>query len=162
MMKSIRTFSNPLSEIEKERKERENNKSNSRNEIEKERLKRGVQKYKTQRQKRDEEDRRLADASASDSTTTDQESSGMSKGEKLLKIYETMGGDPFSFFKAPPAPVFQSRDLIGEIKEKNESLRRSGAAQKMFPMYYEKMGAKQGKFVTTKCKLGKNKKTRIY
>lgn len=159
MMKSITPFYNPLSEIEKERK---NKRSNSRSEIEKERLKRGVLKYKTQRQKRDEEDRRLADASASDSTTTDQESSGMSKGEKLLKIYETMGGDPFSFFKAPPAPVFQSRDLIGEIKEKNESLRRSGAAQKMFPMYYEKMGAKQGKFVTTKCKLGKNKKTRIY
>jgi hypothetical protein len=159
MMKSITPFYNPLSEIEKERK---NKRSNSRSEIEKERLKRGVLKYKTQRQKRDEEDRRLADASASDSTTTDQESSGMSKGEKLLKIYETMGGDPFSFFKAPPAPVFQSRDLIGEIKEKNESLRRSGAAQKMFPMYYEKMGAKQGKFVKTKCKLGKNKKTRIY
>ena len=159
MMKSIRTFSNPLSEIEKERKERENNKSNSRNEIEKERLKRGVQKYKTQRQKRDEEDRSVADSSASPSTTTEQ---GLSKGDKLLKIYETMGGDPFAFFKAPPAPVFQSRDLLGEIKEKNESLRRSGAAQKMFPMYYEKMGAKQGKFVTTKCKLGKNKKTRIY
>ena len=159
MMKSIRTFSNPLSEIEKERKERENNKSNSRNEIEKERLKRGVLKYKTQRQKRDEEDRRVADSSASPSTTTEQ---GLSKGDKLLKIYETMGGDPFAFFKAPPAPVFQSRDLLGEIKEKNESLRRSGAAQKMFPMYYEKMGAKQGKFVTTKCKLGKNKKTRIY
>ena len=159
MMKSIRTFSNPLSEIEKERKERENNKSNSRNEIEKERLKRGVQKYKTQRQKRDEEDRRVADSSASPSTTTEQ---GLSKGDKLLKIYETMGGDPFAFFKAPPAPVFQSRDLIGEIKEKNESLRRSGAAQKMFPMYYEKIGAKQGKFVKAKCKLGKNKKTRIY
>ena len=159
MMKSIRTFSNPLSEIEKERKERENNKSNSRNEIEKERLKRGVQKYKTQRQKRDEEDRRVADTSASPSTTTEQ---GLSKGDKLLKIYETMGGDPFAFFKAPPAPVFQSRDLLGEIKEKNESLRRSGAAQKMFPMYYEKIGAKQGKFVKAKCKLGKNKKTRIY
>ena len=159
MMKSIRTFSNPLSEIEKERKERENNKSNSRNEIEKERLKRGVQKYKTQRQKRDEEDRRVADSSASPSTTTEQ---GLSKGDKLLKIYETMGGDPFAFFKAPPAPVFQSRDLLGEIKEKNESLRRSGAAQKMFPMYYEKIGAKQGKFVKAKRKLGKNKKTRIY
>ena len=159
MMKSIRTFSNPLSEIEKERKERENNKSNSRNEIEKERLKRGVQKYKTQRQKRDEEARRVADSSASPSTTTEQ---GLSKGDKLLKIYETMGGDPFAFFKAPPAPVFQSRDLLGEIKEKNESLRRSGAAQKMFPMYYEKIGAKQGKFVKAKCKLGKNKKTRIY
>ena len=159
MMKSIRTFSNPLSEIEKERKERENNKSNSRNEIEKERLKRGVQKYKTQRQKRDEEDRRGADSSATPSVTTEQ---GSSKGEKLLKIYETMGGDPFAFFKDPPAPVFQSRDLIGEIKEKNESLRRSGAAQKMFPMYYEKIGAKQGKFVKAKCKLGKNKKTRIY
>ena len=159
MMKSIRTFSNPLSEIEKERKERENNKSNSRNEIEKERLKRGVQKYKAQRQKRDEEDRRVADSSASPSTTTEQ---GLSKGDKLLKIYETMGGDPFAFFKAPPAPVFQSRDLLGEIKEKNESLRRSGAAQKMFPMYYEKIGAKQGKFVKAKCKLGKNKKTRIY
>ena len=159
MMKSIRTFSNPLSEIEKERKERENNKSNSRNEIEKERLKRGVQKYKTQRQKRDEEDRSVADSSASPSTTTEQ---GLSKGDKLLKIYETMGGDPFAFFKAPPAPVFQSRDLLGEIKEKNESLRRSGAAQKMFPMYYEKIGAKQGKFVKAKCKLGKNKKTRIY
>ena len=159
MMKSIRTFSNPLSEIEKERKERENNKSNSRNEIEKERLKRGVQKYKTQRQKRDEEDRRVADSSASPSTTTEQ---GLSKGDKLLKIYETMGGDPFAFFKAPPAPVFQSRDLLGEIKEKNESLRRTGAAQKMFPMYYEKIGAKQGKFVKAKCKLGKNKKTRIY
>ena len=159
MMKSIRTFSNPLSEIEKERKERENNKSNSRNEIEKERLKRGVQKYKTQRQKRDEEDRRVADSSSSPSTTTEQ---GLSKGDKLLKIYETMGGDPFAFFKAPPAPVFQSRDLLGEIKEKNESLRRSGAAQKMFPMYYEKIGAKQGKFVKAKCKLGKNKKTRIY
>ena len=159
MMKSIRTFSNPLSEIEKERKEIENNKSNSRNEIEKERLKRGVQKYKTQRQKRDEEDRRVADSSASPSTTTEQ---GLSKGDKLLKIYETMGGDPFAFFKAPPAPVFQSRDLLGEIKEKNESLRRSGAAQKMFPMYYEKIGAKQGKFVKAKCKLGKNKKTRIY
>ena len=159
MMKSIRTLSNPLSEIEKERKERENNKSNSRNEIEKERLKRGVQKYKTQRQKRDEEDRSVADSSASPSTTTEQ---GLSKGDKLLKIYETMGGDPFAFFKAPPAPVFQSRDLLGEIKEKNESLRRSGAAQKMFPMYYEKIGAKQGKFVKAKCKLGKNKKTRIY
>ena len=159
MMKSIRTFSNPLSEIEKERKERENNKSNSRNEIEKERLKRGVLKYKTQRQKRDEEDRRVADSSASPSTTTEQ---GLSKGDKLLKIYETMGGDPFAIFKDPPAPVFQSRDLIGEIKEKNESLRRSGAAQKMFPMYYEKIGAKQGKFVKAKCKLGKNKKTRIY
>ena len=159
MMKSIRTFSNPLSEIEKERKERENNKSNSRNEIEKERLKRGVQKYKTQRQKRDEEDRRVADSSASPSTTTEQ---GLSKGDKLLKIYETMGGDPFAFFKAPPAPVFQSRDLLGEIKEKNESLRRSWAAQKMFPMYYEKIGAKQGKFVKAKCKLWKNKKTRIY
>ena len=159
MMKSIRTFSNPLSEIEKERKERENKKSNSRNEIEKERLKRGVLKYKTQRQKRDEEDRSVADSSASPSTTTEQ---GLSKGDKLLKIYETMGGDPFAFFKAPPAPVFQSRDLLGEIKEKNESLRRSGAAQKMFPMYYEKIGAKQGKFVKAKCKLGKNKKTRIY
>ena len=159
MMKSIRTLSNPMNEIEKERKERENNKSNSRNEIEKERLKRGVQKYKTQRQKRDEEDRRVADSSASPSTTTEQ---GLSKGDKLLKIYETMGGDPFAFFKAPPAPVFQSRDLLGEIKEKNESLRRSGAAQKMFPMYYEKIGAKQGKFVKAKCKLGKNKKTRIY
>ena len=113
MMKSIRTLSNPMNEIEKERKERENNKSNSRNEIEKERLKRGVQKYKTQRQKRDEEDRRVADSSASPSTTTEQ---GLSKGDKLLKIYETMGGDPFAFFKAPPAPVFQSRDLLGEIK----------------------------------------------
>jgi len=131
-------------------------------EREKKRRQDEVLKYKTQRQKRDEEDRRLADASASDSTTTDQESSGMSKGEKLLKIYETMGGDPFAFFKAPPAPVFQSRDLIGEIKEKNESLRRSGASQKMFPMYYEKIGAKQGTFVKSKCKLGKNKKTRIY
>ena len=156
MMKSIRPFYNPLSEIEKER---ENKKSNSRSEIEKERLKRGVQKYKTQRQKRDEEDRRVADSSASPSTTTEQ---GLSKGDKLLKIYETMGGDPFAFFKAPPAPVFQSRDLLGEIKEKNESLRRSGAAQKMFPMYYEKIGANQGKFVKAKCKLGKNKKTRIY
>ena len=156
MMKSIRPFYNPLSEIEKER---ENKKSNSRSEIEKERLKRGVQKYKTQRQKRDEEDRRVADSSATPSVTTEQ---GSSKGEKLLKIYETMGGDPFAFFKAPPAPVFQSRDFIGEIKEKNESLRRSGAAQKMFPMYYEKIGAKQGKFVKAKCKLGKNKKTRIY
>ena len=131
-------------------------------EREKKRRQDEVLKYKTQRQKRDEEDRRLADASASDSTTTDQESSGMSKGEKLLKIYETMGGDPFAFFKAPPAPVFQSRDLISEIKEKNESLRRSGASQKMFPMYYEKIGAKQGTFVKSKCKLGKNKKTRIY
>ena len=156
MMKSISPFYNPLSEIEKER---ENKKSNSRSEIEKERLKRGVQKYKTQRQKRDEEDRRVADSSATPSVTTEQ---GSSKGEKLLKIYETMGGDPFAFFKDPPAPVFQSRDLIGEIKEKNESLRRSGAAQKMFPMYYEKIGAKQGKFVKAKCKLGKNKKTRIY
>jgi hypothetical protein len=150
MMKSIRPFYNSLSEIEKERKEREKKKREDE-----------VLKYKTQRQKRDEEDR-LTDASATPSVTTDQESSEMSKGEKLLKIYETMGGDPFSFFKAPPAPVFQSRDLIGEIKEKNESLRRSGAAQKMFPMYYEKIGAKQGKFVKAKCKLGKNKKTRIY
>ncbi len=157
MMKSIRPFYNSLSEIEKERK---NKRSNSRSEIEKERLKRGVLKYKTQRQKRDEEDR-LTDSSATPSVTTDQESSGMSKGEKLLKIYETMGGDPFAFFKEPPAPVFQSRDLIGEIKEKNESLRRSGATQKMFPMYFEKIGAKKGKFVKTKCKLGKNKKTRI-
>ena len=134
------------------------------NEEEREKKKRQdeVLKYKTQRQKRDEEDRRVADSSATPSVTTDQESSGMSKGEKLLKIYETMGGDPFAFFKEPPAPVFQSRDLIGEIKEKNESLRRSGATQKMFPMYYEKIGAKQGKFVKTKCKLGKNKKTRIY
>ena len=148
MMKSIRTLSNPMNEIEKERKEREKKKRQDE-----------VLKYKTQRQKRDEEDRRVADSSATPSVTTEQ---GSSKGEKLLKIYETMGGDPFAFFKDPPAPVFQSRDLIGEIKEKNESLRRSGAAQKMFPMYYEKMGAKQGKFVTTKCKLGKNKKTRIY
>jgi len=134
------------------------------NEAEREKRKRQeeVIKYKTERQKRDEEDRRVADASASDSTTTDQEPSGMTKGQKLLKLYETMGGDPFAFFKEPPAPVFQGRDLIGEIKEKNESLRRSGASQKMFPMYYEKMGAKQGKFVKAKCKLGKNKKTRIY
>jgi len=131
------------------------------NEEEREKKKRQdeVLKYKTQRQKRDEEDRRVADSSATPSVTTEQ---GSSKGEKLLKIYETMGGDPFAFFKDPPAPVFQSRDLIGEIKEKNESLRRSGAAQKMFPMYYEKIGAKQGKFVKAKCKLGKNKKTRIY
>ena len=148
MMKSIRTLSNPMNEIEKERKEREKKKRQDE-----------VLKYKTQRQKRDEEDRRVADSSATPSVTTEQ---GSSKGEKLLKIYETMGGDPFAFFKDPPAPVFQSRDLIGEIKEKNEALRRSGAAQKMFPMYYEKMGAKQGKFVKAKCKLGKNKKTRIY
>lgn len=148
MMKSIRTLSNPMNEIEKERKEREKKKRQDE-----------VLKYKTQRQKRDEEDRRVADSSATPSVTTEQ---GSSKGEKLLKIYETMGGDPFAFFKDPPAPVFQSRDLIGEIKEKNESLRRSGAAQKMFPMYYEKIGANQGKFVKAKCKLGKNKKTRIY
>ena len=148
MMKSIRTLSNPMNEIEKERKEREKKKRQDE-----------VLKYKTQRQKRDEEDRRVADSSATPSVTTEQ---GSSKGEKLLKIYETMGGDPFAFFKDPPAPVFQSRDLIGEIKEKNEALRRSGAAQKMFPMYYEKIGAKQGKFVKAKCKLGKNKKTRIY
>ena len=148
MMKSIRTLSNPMNEIEKERKEREKKKRQDE-----------VLKYKTQRQKRDEEDRRVADSSATPSVTTEQ---GSSKGEKLLKIYETMGGDPFAFFKDPPAPVFQSRDLIGEIKAKNESLRRSGAAQKMFPMYYEKIGAKQGKFVKAKCKLGKNKKTRIY
>ena len=148
MMKSIRTLSNPMNEIEKERKEREKKKRQDE-----------VLKYKTQRQKRDEEDRRVADSSATPSVTTEQ---GSSKGEKLLKIYETMGGDPFAFFKDPPAPVFQSRDLIGEIKEKNESLRRSGAAQKMFPMYNEKIGAKQGKFVKAKCKLGKNKKTRIY
>ena len=148
MMKSIRTLSNPMNEIEKERKEREKKKRQDE-----------VLKYKTQRQKRDEEERRVADSSATPSVTTEQ---GSSKGEKLLKIYETMGGDPFAFFKDPPAPVFQSRDLIGEIKEKNESLRRSGAAQKMFPMYYEKIGAKQGKFVKAKCKLGKNKKTRIY
>ena len=148
MMKSIRTLSNPMNEIEKERKEREKKKRQDE-----------VHKYKTQRQKRDEEDRRVADSSATPSVTTEQ---GSSKGEKLLKIYETMGGDPFAFFKDPPAPVFQSRDLIGEIKEKNEALRRSGAAQKMFPMYYEKIGAKQGKFVKAKCKLGKNKKTRIY
>ena len=148
MMKSIRTLSNPMNEIEKERKEREKKKRQDE-----------VLKYKTQRQKRDEEDRRVADSSATPSVTTEQ---GSSKGEKLLKIYETQGGDPFAFFKDPPAPVFQSRDLIGEIKEKNESLRRSGAAQKMFPMYYEKIGAKQGKFVKAKCKLGKNKKTRIY
>ena len=148
MMKSIRTLSNPMNEIEKERKEREKKKRQDE-----------VLKYKTQRQKRDEEDRRVADSSATPSVTTEQ---GSSKSEKLLKIYETMGGDPFAFFKDPPAPVFQSRDLIGEIKEKNESLRRSGAAQKMFPMYYEKIGAKQGKFVKAKCKLGKNKKTRIY
>ena len=148
MMKSIRTLSNPMNEIEKERKEREKKKRQDE-----------VLKYKTQRQKRDEEDRRVADSSATPSVTTEQ---GSSKGEKLLKIYETMGGDPFAFFKDPPAPVFQSRDLIGEIKEKNESLRRSGAAQKMFPMYYEKIVAKQGKFVKAKCKLGKNKKTRIY
>ena len=148
MMKSIRTLSNPMNEIEKERKEREKKKRQDE-----------VLKYRTQRQKRDEEDRRVADSSATPSVTTEQ---GSSKGEKLLKIYETMGGDPFAFFKDPPAPVFQSRDLIGEIKEKNESLRRSGAAQKMFPMYYEKIGAKQGKFVKAKCKLGKNKKTRIY
>ena len=148
MMKSIRTLSNPMNEIEKERKEREKKKRQDE-----------VLKYKTQRQKRDEEDRRVADSSATPSVTTEQ---GSSKSEKLLKIYESMGGDPFAFFKDPPAPVFQSRDLIGEIKEKNESLRRSGAAQKMFPMYYEKIGAKQGKFVKAKCKLGKNKKTRIY
>ena len=148
MMKSIRTLSNPMNEIEKERKEREKKKRQDE-----------VLKYKTQRQKRDEEDRRVADSSATPSVTTEQ---GSSKGEKLLKIYETMGGDHFAFFKDPPATVFQSRDLIGEIKEKNESLRRSGAAQKMFPMYYEKIGAKQGKFVKAKCKLGKNKKTRIY
>ena len=72
MMKSIRPFYNPLSEIEKER---ENKKSNSRSEIEKERLKRGVQKYKTQRQKRDEEDRRVAESSATPSVTTEQGSS---------------------------------------------------------------------------------------
>ena len=85
----------------------------------------------------------------------------MSFGERALKTYEILGGDPFGAFKAPPAPSFSTPDLLSEIRAKNETLRQQGAMQKMFPMYFEKIGAKKGKFVKTKCKLGKNKKTRI-
>jgi hypothetical protein len=114
-----------------------------------------VQKYKTRRKERD-----VADRKATNKTKI-KEDDEMSFGEKALKTYEILGGDPFGVFKEPQAPRFTTPDLLSEIRSKNEALRQQGAMQKMFPLYYEKMGAKQGKFVKAKCKLGKNKKTRI-
>jgi|TARA_E500000318_G_scaffold106707_1_gene115013 hypothetical protein len=126
---------------------------------EKERRRKAVEKYKKEREQRDIEDRKASDKKKFVEKEKDDDQ--MSFGEKALKTYELLGGDPFGAFKAPPAPRFNTPDLISEIRAKNESLRQQGAMQKMFPMYYEKMGAKEGKFVKARCKLGKNKKTRI-
>tara|TARA_R100000426_G_C4766754_1_gene89331 strand:+ start:25 stop:492 length:468 start_codon:yes stop_codon:yes gene_type:complete len=125
---------------------------------EKERRREAVKKYKKERKQRDIEDRKSFDSKKAVSKKDDDE---MSFGERALKTYEILGGDPFGAFKAPPAPSFSTPDLLSEIRAKNETLRQQGAMQKMFPMYFEKIGAKKGKFVKTKCKLGKNKKTRI-
>ena len=56
-------------------------------------------------------------------------------------------------------------DLASEVRSRVEQKKaRIASAPKMYPMYYER--ANKGKFfsksVKAKCKLGRNKKTKIY
>ena len=96
--------------------------------------------------------------------TKPKKDSGASFSEKLGAFSQVTGIDPIqNLLEGPSRPDIDVPDLTSEVRARVEQQKaRIASAPKMFPMYYEKIGAKQGKFVKAKCKLGKNKKTRIY
>tara|TARA_R100000231_G_C5273556_1_gene149399 strand:+ start:246 stop:668 length:423 start_codon:yes stop_codon:yes gene_type:complete len=92
--------------------------------------------------------------------------SGASFSEKLGAFTQVTGIDPIqNLLEGPSRPDIDVPDLTSEIKARVEQQKaRIASAPKMFPMYYER--ANEGKFfnksVKVKCKLGRNKKTKIY
>ena len=69
--------------------------------------------------------------------------------------------NPFSYFTdTPTTPDLDAPDLASEVRSRVEQQKaRIASSPKMYPFYFER--AKQGKFVKAKCKLGKNKKTKL-
>ena len=82
-------------------------------------------------------------------------------GERLDKFSQITGINPFSYFTdTPTTPDLDVPDLASEVRSRVEQQKaRIASSPKMYPFYFER--AKQGKFVKAKCKLGKNKKTKL-
>ena len=91
---------------------------------------------------------------------------GASFSEKLDAFTQVTGIDPIqNLLEGPSRPDIDVPDLTSEVRARVEQQKaRIASAPKMFPMYYER--ANEGKFfsksVKAKCKLGRNKKTKIY
>jgi len=82
-------------------------------------------------------------------------------GERLDKFSQLTGINPLSYFTdTPTTPDLNTPDLASEVRSRVEQQKaRIASSPKMYPFYFER--AKQGKFVKAKCKLGKNKKTKL-
>ena len=91
---------------------------------------------------------------------------GASFSEKLGAFTQVTGIDPIqNLLEGPSRPDIDVPDLTSEVRARVEQQKaRIASAPKMYPMYYER--ANEGKFfnksVKAKCKLGRNKKTKIY
>ena len=91
---------------------------------------------------------------------------GASFSKKLDAFTQVTGIDPIqNLLKGPSQPDMDTPDLASEVRSRVEQKKaRIASAPKMYPMYYER--ANKGKFfsksVKAKCKLGRNKKTKIY
>ena len=98
--------------------------------------------------------------------TKPKKDSGASFSEKLGAFSQVTGIDPIqNLLEGPSRPDIDAPDLTSEVRARVEQQKaRIASAPKMFPMYYER--ANEGKFfnksVKAKCKLGRNKKTKIY
>jgi len=98
--------------------------------------------------------------------TKPKKDNGASFSEKLGAFTKVTGIDPIqNLLEGPSRPDIDAPDLTNEIRARVEQQKaRIASAPKMFPMYYER--ANKGKFfnksVKAKCKLGRNKKTKIY
>ena len=98
--------------------------------------------------------------------TKPKKDSGASFSEKLGAFSQVTGIDPIqNLLEGPSRPDIDVPDLTSEVRARVEQQKaRIASAPKMYPMYYER--ANEGKFfnksVKAKCKLGRNKKTKIY
>jgi len=98
--------------------------------------------------------------------TKPKKDNGASFSEKLDAFTQVTGIDPIqNLLQGPSRPDMDTPDLASEVRSRVEQKKaRIASAPKMYPMYYER--ANEGKFfnksVKAKCKLGRNKKTKIY
>jgi len=98
--------------------------------------------------------------------TKPKKDSGASFSEKLGAFTQVTGIDPIqNLLEGPSRSDIDAPDLTSEVRARVEQQKaRIASAPKMYPMYYER--ANKGKFfnksVKAKCKLGRNKKTKIY
>tara|TARA_R100000697_G_scaffold61290_1_gene74154 strand:+ start:2011 stop:2400 length:390 start_codon:yes stop_codon:yes gene_type:complete len=118
------------------------------------------------KEKKEELEKKSKEKKSEKEVTKPKKDRGASFSKKLDAFTQVTGIDPIqNLLKGPSQPDMDTPDLASEVRSRVEQKKaRIASAPKMYPMYYER--ANKGKFfsksVKAKCKLGRNKKTKIY